>query len=271
MEESKELKQITNQVKEQILDLEVAPPLLYKALFNDLMTKNNVVIEDEELLVNSILDKKIAAINAIQQNTSRGLNKLDEGTKEAISAIKEKDEKRLEAVLEEMQLLRKEVEKLKRSVFTDTLTKAHNRQWLYAKYISGSELLDCKGVLVLIDMNDFKNINDVYGHLAGDKVLEFISLHLKKTRGDVIRYGGDEFLIIFKDETSADVVDSVMQKNREQLMTKELRFKEHKFHTTYSYGMKVFKKGDNFQDILSNVDTLMYEDKERIKKEKAGS
>ncbi len=265
MENKDELVAITSEVKSQILDMDVAPPLLYRALFTDLLTKYDIDLNDEEKLVNKILEEKLAAINSIQENTSKNIAKLDSGTQEAIAAIKEKDESRLVKVMEEMSSLRKEVEKLKKSVFSDTLTKAHNRQWLYAKYITGMENFNCNGTMVLIDMNFFKDINDTYGHVAGDKVLEFTSMHLKKSKGDLIRYGGDEFLLIFNDGLPLEQVENVMHINRELIMRKELRFKERSFHTSYSYGISSFKKGDNFQDLLSVIDGLMYEDKERMK------
>lgn len=266
MKNKKELTEITNHVKYQLSDIEVAPPLLYKALFTNMLLKHDINLEDEEHLVNKILDEKLSAINAISETASTNIAKLDSSAQEAITAIKKKDEIKLEAILEEMVSLRKEVEKLKKSVFTDTLTKAHNRQWLHAKYINGNEYFNASGIMIFIDMNDFKEINDQYGHIAGDKVLEFTAMHLKKTKADLIRYGGDEFLIIFKDDVSLDQVKLLMNMNRELLMKKELKFKENSFHISYSYGMTSFKKNDNFQDILSVLDTLMYEDKERIKK-----
>ena len=265
MKNKKELTDITNEVKYQIADIDVAPPLLYKALFTNLLSKYKIDLEDEEKLVNKILDEKLFAINAIQENTSVNIEKLDSSTKEAISAIKDKDEDRLEAVIQEMASLRKEVEKLRKSVFTDTLTKAHNRQWLYTKYINGAEHLNTNGIIVLIDMNGFKEINDNYGHIAGDKVLEFSAMHLRQTRGDLIRYGGDEFLLIFPAELSLKQVEAVMKKNREQIRKKELQFKKNTFQTDYSYGMTAFKTNDNFQDILTVIDSLMYEDKGRCK------
>ncbi|WP_345992579.1 GGDEF domain-containing protein [Sulfurimonas sp. HSL-1716] len=265
MKNKKELTEITNEVKYQLTDIDIAPPLLYKALFTNLLLKHDIKLDDEEQLINKILDERVSMINSIQENTSSNIAKLDNSTKEAISAIQNKDENRLEEVVKEMTSLRKEVEKLKKSVFTDTLTKANNRQWLYTKYINGSEHFNYGGIIVLIDMNYFKDINDNYGHIAGDKVLEFAAMHLKKTKGDLIRYGGDEFLLIFDDTLSLKNVEDIMHKNRELIMKKELKFKENSFRTSYSYGITPFKKNDNFQDILTVIDSLMYEDKEKLR------
>jgi diguanylate cyclase (GGDEF)-like protein len=150
-------------------------------------------------------------------------------------------------------------------MFTDTLTKAHNRQWLSTTYLGGGENFTCKGVLVFIDMNYFKDINDSYGHIAGDKVLEFTAMHLKKTKADLVRYGGDEFILLFDDGLSLEQVNNIMHTNRELLLKKELKYKENNFHTSYSYGVISFHEGENFQEVLSHVDESMYADKENFK------
>ena len=130
MENKQELINITNEVISQISDLEVAPPLLYKALFSNLLAEHKVTMEDEDKLVDKILSEKLSKLNSLQEGTSKNITKLDGSTKKAIKAIKDKDSKQLEAVIQEMDELRQEVNKLKGSVFTDMLTKAHNRQWL---------------------------------------------------------------------------------------------------------------------------------------------
>ena len=265
MENRRELIDITSEVKSQIADIEVAPPLLYKTLFNDLLSKRDLVIEDEDKIVNSILDEKLSKLNIIQEDTSKHLSKLSGSTKKAMDAIKDKDEKKLEEVVKEVYLLREEVDKLKASVFTDTLTKAHNRQWLYSKYMNGAEKFSCSGKIVLIDMDNFKDINDCCGHIAGDKVLEFTAMHLRKTNADLVRYGGDEFILMFENDPSEEEVSTIMHNNRELIIKKELKYKDNYFHISYSYGVASFKNNDNFQDILSIADTHMYEDKERVK------
>ena len=265
MENKKELIAITDEVKRQISDIEIAPPLLYTKLFHNLLAAHNIECENEEVIVDKIFGDQLSKLNDLNKNTSENIVRLDNNTKDAIEAIKNKDETKLEKVLEETADLRREIEKLKSSIFTDTLTKAYNRQWLYSNYMDGVECFTCKGVLVFIDMNYFKEINDNYGHIAGDKVLEFTALHLKKTKADLVRYGGDEFLLLFDSAISREEIKSLVELNREQIIHKELKFKENSFHTSYSYGVVPFKINDNFQDILSSADSLMYEDKKNFK------
>lgn len=257
---------ITQEVKTEIAELDVAPPLLYKTLFNTHLQEQNISIENEDELVDKIVQEKFAKLSILQQDTSSSIIKLGRTAKDAVEAINEKDSQKLETVLKETLLLRKEIERLKASVFVDMLTKAHNRQWLYAHYLDNNESFTCNGVLVFIDMNFFKEINDVYGHIAGDKVLEFMSIHLKKIGTDIIRYGGDEFLLLFENISSLEMVKKKMEQNRDEILKKELRFRGNSFHTSYSYGLVLFHEGADFHEILSAADLSMYEDKEKFKK-----
>ena len=102
---------------------------------------------------------------------------------------------------------------------TDALTKAANRR--HFDLMLNSEFRKAKGYsrplsLAMIDLDDFKNFNDRYGHLAGDKILIHISRILKKNIRDtdfVARYGGEEFTIILP-ETSNPLAMKVSERVR---------------------------------------------------------
>lgn len=88
-----------------------------------------------------------------------------------------------------------------KKLYTDPLTGVYNRRY-YEDQLSGLPG-HCK--VAMLDVDDFKNINDTYGHLAGDMALRAvavaISFYIRETDA-VIRYGGDEFLIIFQEITT---------------------------------------------------------------------
>ncbi|MEA2091702.1 MAG: GGDEF domain-containing protein, partial [Campylobacterota bacterium] len=97
--------------------------------------------------------------------------------------------------------LTNQVKTLEEKSNLDSLTKVFNRRALssYLKNICSHDKLPYSFHMLMLDIDDFKNINDSHGHLAGDKVLIFIANILKKTLRDgdkVFRYGGEEFIII---------------------------------------------------------------------------
>ncbi len=89
----------------------------------------------------------------------------------------------------------------------DYLTSVYNRKYLsqeITKYLKESELKDC--ALAIIDLNNFKNVNDKFGHLEGDKVLKKFAKNIEEILPENTifgRYGGDEFIIFVKNPTIA--------------------------------------------------------------------
>ncbi len=93
-----------------------------------------------------------------------------------------------------------EFEKLQEKAIRDGQTGLYNHTEFYNK-LEGIIQNDEKFCLVMIDIDDFKLVNDTYGHQMGDKVIEYISETIKRSirHGDVAaRYGGEEFVIIFR-------------------------------------------------------------------------
>lgn len=91
-------------------------------------------------------------------------------------------------------------------VFLDTLTDLYNRSYLmhYMEYLSRQNKKSTAVMGMMLDVNNFKHINDTYGHLAGDAVLREVGKILQSAtdgRGAVVRYGGDEFVILLEGDT----------------------------------------------------------------------
>ncbi|MEA3523466.1 MAG: GGDEF domain-containing protein [Campylobacterota bacterium] len=233
-------------------------------IFNKLAKLHALDLEEEELQANKALDDKLEEILSIDEIATKKVDQLDKSTKKAVSAIVDKNENLLNETLSETQALRLEIEALKCSLYKDALTKVYNRKWLNVEVLDKDEKFIHNGFIYLADMNYFKYINDTYGHIAGDKVLVYVSNHLQKLDADIVRYGGDEFLVIFNDKSEADVSNN-MNLNRETLLKKQLKFHQHKFSTSYSYGGLAFHHGDTFAELIEQADVLMYEDKEKIK------
>ena len=257
-------KYLSDETKAKINNLDIVTPSLYGSIFKTIADKNNIDINDEEKQANELLGTKLEEITAINEATDKKVIQLDKNTKKAIKAIGDKDEALLNETLIETKALRQEIEALKKSLYKDTLTKVYNRQWLNTELLNSDEKFTSDGTIFIIDMNYFKQINDNYGHIAGDKALTYVANHLQKLSTDIVRYGGDEFMAIFR-ERDISKFSHKLHINREVLMKKHLKFHDDKFKISYSYGGIEFKKGDIFAQILEDADTLMYKDKEKVK------
>ncbi len=115
--------------------------------------------------------------------------------------------------------------------------------------------------VIMLDIDHFKKINDVYGHLTGDQTIERIAQLLRiRTRDlDVVgRYGGDEFVIILPrtDLPCALLVAERIRKSIEA--TKITDLKGNVFNITVSQGLVSYKLGDDIHSIVSRADNALY-------------
>jgi diguanylate cyclase (GGDEF)-like protein len=114
--------------------------------------------------------------------------------------------------------------------------------------------------VITIDINDFKMVNDKYGHSIGDKVLESISDYLKRIisdKGEVSRWGGDEFVILIKereDQPMSGIIDRLMKDSK----SLKINVGDKEFNVMFSIGFSSIKEGDSFKDILNKADKNMY-------------
>jgi len=271
METDKEiLTIISNETLTAVNNINIVTPSIYESVFNEQASSHDTNIDDENKIAHTILDDKISMFREMQMETSKQAMALSDNTDKAICAIKDKDENSLNEVLKETQDLRREIEKLKEAVYKDELTNIYNRKWLHDNYLNNSETFKVSGVLAIIDLNYFKIVNDTFGHIIGDKVLIYIANSLKKASPDVVRYGGDEFIIIFPAGTSKDIALKKLDTLRESIISKKIKAGDDKFKVSFSFGAYQFKENDKLSSIIELADKNMYKDKLQIKKRVTG-
>ncbi len=122
-------------------------------------------------------------------------------------------------------------------------------------------------VLALIDIDNFKNVNDTYGHIYGDIVIkDIVSIIHKYTGGRdcwAARYGGDEFLLVFRNETYENV-QSCCKFITNDINSNSYSRDNKRFQITVSIGIYQFDpQRDTYETLIDNVDTKMYEDKRK--------
>jgi len=165
--------------------------------------------------------------------------------------------------------LNEQVVTLEKNSNLDGLTKVYNRRALssYLKEVCSKEKLPHDLHALILDIDDFKIVNDTHGHLAGDKVLIFIANILRKTLRDgdkVFRYGGEEFVIILNrlnDMQCKNITNRILGLIRNN----KLVYKGIGMSVTMSIGATKFIQGDTPDSLISRADKALYKAKENGK------
>jgi diguanylate cyclase (GGDEF)-like protein len=148
---------------------------------------------------------------------------------------------------------------LKSLATVDGLTGLYNHRHLYeCLEVEAKRCRRHKGsfVVIILDLDHFKNINDTYGHLTGDKILKELSRILKENtrQTDLVgRYGGEEFLIMLA-ETSLNVGFEVAEKIRRVV---ELNKFSAQIRLTVSIGIEEYN-GEKVSELLEKADKKLY-------------
>ena len=118
--------------------------------------------------------------------------------------------------------------------------------------------------LAIIDIDDFKKVNDTYGHQAGDYTLQMLARKLeahKTIRTEIGRWGGEEFIIWVAGESAMDILLEDTEKFRKELEEMELNYQGISFKITVSIGVSYAKDGLTFDGVLKKADEGLYKAK----------
>jgi diguanylate cyclase len=163
---------------------------------------------------------------------------------------------------------------MNKKITKDTLTGALNRQALRNIFENQYELsfaTNSAFVLAMCDLDFFKTINDTYGHIAGDNLLklfvEIVKKHIR-TSDIIIRYGGEEFIIMLpaiNKEKGAKVLENI----RQEFQDSRMLFKDSEISATVSIGMIEIKPEKEFNTGLINQ-YIMIADQELYRAKESG-
>jgi diguanylate cyclase (GGDEF)-like protein len=165
--------------------------------------------------------------------------------------------------------LSSQIKELEESSRLDGLTKVFNRKALndYLLDITSKGKLHHELHLLMLDVDDFKQINDKYGHLVGDKVLIFIANLLRRTLRDgdkVFRYGGEEFVIILN-RIEASLCRDIAQRIITSISSNKLLYKGDSIRVTVSIGATTYREGDTIDTLIERADRALYKSKQNGK------
>jgi len=164
-------------------------------------------------------------------------------------------------------------EQVEYMAYYDSLTSLPNR------FLFHSKLKEClvRGqeeqqpvAFILIDLDNFKTVNDMYGHHAGDALLKNISqclLQFLSERSFVCRFGGDEFILFLYGYSDRQEVEGFIR-NIRACIERPIQIKTQLFHPTASMGIALYPSdGENFDELLQCADLALY----KVKGEKKAS
>ena len=144
----------------------------------------------------------------------------------------------------------------------DPLTGVLNRRAFYSQ-MEGLAELESEKYIMMVDADHFKEINDTYGHQAGDKALIHIAKSIKTniSKNDMIaRYGGEEFVVLIAGCNKQDAT-SVAERIRSSLAKNPVSYKKHNINFTVSIGLAPYS-GNSLQEDINRADSLLYKAKE---------
>jgi diguanylate cyclase (GGDEF)-like protein len=159
-----------------------------------------------------------------------------------------------------------QAEVFRRLAMFDPLTGLYNRRYAEQRLraeIARSERRGLSMIVVLVDLNDFKQINDEHGHLAGDHVLkEFAKSLNRSTRGSDLaaRWGGDEFILLLLD-CEVNQLSLILSR----LDGVQIDFQGKILPVTFSIGWKAYEPGDQFDELIEEADRNLYAHKAAAK------
>jgi diguanylate cyclase (GGDEF)-like protein len=157
---------------------------------------------------------------------------------------------------------------LRESTLRDPLTGLHNRRFLEEyldTLVSGATRRGTQLAILMLDLDYFKKVNDTHGHDAGDTILrELAKIFAKNVRSSdmVIRYGGEEFIIILQD-TTAEGAAEVAEKIRKAVQENKFHVQGGVLEKTISIGMALFPTdGDAVWQVIKYADVALYRAKD---------
>lgn len=266
MTDNERAKNLSQKIKNELFVYEIVTPEVFNHVYRKVLSEEPGV--DEAALkaeVQNYIESRLGDIQSLSQKTMKSVDELDKTTSVALNAIKTNNAAQLQQASNEIQNLKQEVENLRHVIYIDELTKANNRKWLYDCLLNEG-VFRYEGVIVMIDLNYFKEINDTLGHLVGDKALQYLSSYLQKTDGaKVVRYGGDEFCVIFEGGKNVKTAEKILEEKREVLAGKRLKTGKVSFRLSFAFGTAKFHLGEEFIEVANRADKKMYTDKKAIK------
>ncbi|MFZ2890833.1 GGDEF domain-containing protein [Sulfuricurvum sp.] len=238
----------------------------------DLLTYRNTTTEEYKILAEKSIEsysESNAKIGEISKKQAELIGIADDTTLIDFGKITKKFSEIQSHLSDEVSrandmiyVLMKQIKSLEMKTSLDPLTNVYNRYALqeHLKKLLINKIVAFNVFALMIDIDDFKVINDTFGHIAGDKVLIFVAKLLKKTlrEGDkVYRFGGEEFIILLN-RTDLEGARLVADRLLNLCRNNKPLFQNQQISVTLSIGLTKVIEGDSMDLIIERSDTALY-------------
>ncbi|PAF51037.1 GGDEF domain-containing protein [Helicobacter sp. 13S00477-4] len=238
---------------------------------------NELLIEiDKAVNNNNEHIKEILKIKEAISNNDDNLQKEKESLVNAtdvlytqiteVNTILKTKEEKIKHLYEQLNTLSLYVKNIEEQSKLDNLTDVYNRKYIdniaeiYEQQFQGANI---NYSILFFDIDNFKNINDFYGHAAGDKLLTIFSKILKQNcRGtDIVgRYGGDEFMILMP-STNLEKAKEFAKRICQTIQASNFIYKNQKINITTSIGIADRNSYENKNEMIDSADKFLYKAK----------
>jgi len=240
----------------------------YRDVVEDLVAGLRHVGERDQLTEDSIIE----CLGSIEQAIADGeLPDVKDAVSQAVESVhetfarqREAYERQIRELNQRLSSMRQDLVAAREEMKRDTLTEVFNRgafdtgiaQCVNMHFISNQPV-----TLVLIDLDNFKDINDHYGHAAGDSVLRAVGEALSRTfirKSDLVsRYGGDEFAVILND-TSAANAGPLLERLLQRVRAIEVEASAGRISVSCSVGYTEISAHDDVAALVDRADRALY-------------
>ena len=158
------------------------------------------------------------------------------------------------------------IKELEKMALVDNLTKLANRHYIERELLSRFEEKKRFNIpfgILFADIDNFKDFNDLYGHITGDKVLKnTANVFIENSRPfDLFgRWGGEEFIGIIRNISENNLIN-LGEKMRNLIERSDLLINNEKLNVTVSIGATMVKADDSIESLITRADSLLYESK----------
>lgn len=244
-----------------------------KEMVSVLINRLGVAVEDTDVYSNQLQGYAVQVEQAedITQLSNVVQRMLGDTQTIQVGLTRSRDELRearanVEHHQQQVHHLRSELAQVSASVRIDELTQTLNRRGL--DHAFQTELARCKRsnsplCVALLDLDNFKQLNDRLGHQAGDEVLRFLVASIKtglRPTDVIARWGGEEFVLLLPHSDIEEAIN-VMTRLQRSLTSQLFMYHQERIFVTFSAGVALWNEGESQDEIVARADAAMFKAK----------